>query len=172
MARVKPFSARRLSAAAALLLIAATATMVPWRLVAQEPKPEEPRVNAAVVPLRDQGSEPEEEEQKITATFIRSRPQEPNAGTDPATLKALTRLQELGAMPAGAQGDGLSIGIQSGWKGTAADLDLIAQLADLKWLYFNLDHVPAADIGKLMPKLKRPLEFLGLEVLSDERLTA
>ena len=153
MARVKPFSVRRLSAAGCVVLLSAAVTIVPWRLVAGEPKADE-------------------EKPPVTATFIRSRPQEPNAGTDPATLKALKRLQELGATPAGATGNGLTIGIQSGWKGTAVDLDLIAQLADLKWLYFNLDHVPAADIGKLMPKLKRRLEFFGLESLSDERLTA
>jgi beta-lactamase regulating signal transducer with metallopeptidase domain len=149
MTRVKPFSARRLTLAATALSLAAIATIVPWRLVAAE-----------------------DDTPPITATFIRARPQAPKEGTDPRTLEILERLQELGATPAEVQGDGLSIGIQSGWKGTAADLDPIAELGPFKLLYFDFDQVPAADVGKLMTKLKRPIDLLGLESLSDERLTA
>ncbi|HEY1785824.1 MAG TPA: M56 family metallopeptidase [Pirellulales bacterium] len=152
MTRVKPFSARRLAAAACLLLVAAAVTIVPWRLVAAEPK--------------DDDDQP-----RVTATFIRARPQAPPEGTDPATLEILKRLRELGAAPADFQGDGPAVGIQSGWRGKADDLEAIAKLPHLRMLYFDLDQVAAADVGKLMPELDHPINLLAFESLSDERLT-
>ena len=159
MARVKPFSARRLAVALGAVLLTAVATIVPWRLVAAEPKPEKQKavVTGTWAPNR----------------FVRGRPQQPKEETDPVTLAALKRLREMGATPAGVQPfSGLLIGIQNGWKGTEADLDLIAQVADLKWLYFGLDDVSAEAVATLVPKLKQPLDVLGLQGLSDERLTA
>jgi beta-lactamase regulating signal transducer with metallopeptidase domain/Leucine-rich repeat (LRR) protein len=146
---------------------------MPGVVISGAPAPSAAFVN---VPDRQIAAEPKPADDKpqITGTFIRARPQEPKEGTDAATLTALKRLRELGATPAGIQGDAeaLSIGIQGGWKGTPADLEMIAQLPDLKRLYFDFDQISATDVGKLMPKLKRPLEFLGLESLSDKRLTA
>jgi Leucine-rich repeat (LRR) protein len=163
MSRVKPFSARRLAAAACLLLVAALVTIVPWRLVAAQPKAAEPK-----------SSEPKDDDDqpRVTATFIYVRPQAPPEGTDPATLEILKRLRELGAAPAEFQGDGPAVGIQSGWRGKAADLEAIAKLPHLRMLYFDLDQVAAADVGKLMPKLDHPINLLAFESLSDERLTA
>ncbi|HEY1785826.1 MAG TPA: hypothetical protein VGG30_09770, partial [Pirellulales bacterium] len=73
--------------------------------------------------------------------------------------------------PAGVLSDtGVSIG--KGWKGAEADLDRIAQLVDLKSLYFDFGYVSAEAVARLIPKLKQPVGFLSLEGLSDERLTA
>ena len=98
-------------------------------------------------------------------------PREPKAALDPVSDRAIERLKELGAT-AFEQESGLLVDIQYGWKGTDADLDLLADVADINQLDLDLDAVGAEAIGKLTLKLKRPVESLALSNLSDERVAA
>ena len=124
---------------------------------AAEPKLEEQEENGSTTDV-------------ITGVFFPNRSKEP---PDPATLAVLERLKELGAGTTPADFiPYISVSIGKGWKGIEADLDLIAQVADLNSLYFDLDEVSAEAVAKLVPKLKQPAKSLHLDGLSDERLTA
>ncbi|HEY1785825.1 MAG TPA: M56 family metallopeptidase [Pirellulales bacterium] len=58
MTRVKAFSARRFAIAAGVLSIAAALTIVPWRLVAAEPKPEKEKPPLAAEPTPAEEEDP------------------------------------------------------------------------------------------------------------------
>ena len=160
MARVKPFSARRLAIAACLLSLTGIIALIPWRLVAYEVKSEQQLAAGA-------GSE-QEAPSTVTGTTFAVDPAgkgAQKAEADPAAQRALKRLKELGATPAGLK----QIGIQGGWKGKDADLSLVNDLPDLNWLYLDLEqHVGVEGFAKVQPK--RPIRNMILDAVSDEIL--
>ena len=115
---------------------------------------------------------PAAEGPKTPSTFSSSaaEPRETTEGqkADAATAqRAFKRLKELGATPASLK----QIGIQDGWKGTDADVSLVNDLPDLKWLHVDLERhvgVGVEAIGTL--QLKRPVEALILAGVSDDIL--
>jgi len=150
MTRVRPFSARRFTLAAVAALSIGVCGVVPWRLVAQEPRPATPKAD----PKPEGKAEQKPNESSETKSDT----------NDPAAAKALARLKELGAQPATAK----QIGIQSGWRGTDTDLKFINALPELKWLFVELERVTPAGLAEIirMP----PIETLILHGLSDANL--
>ncbi|HEY2838573.1 MAG TPA: M56 family metallopeptidase [Pirellulales bacterium] len=99
-----------------------------------------------------------------TTAFTTDAPDDkpgPKPAGDPAAQRALEQLKALGAQPATLK----QIGIQSGWKGSDADLKLINELPELNWLYIEFERVGAGALAEL--KIEHPMEFLAFRELSD-----
>jgi Leucine-rich repeat (LRR) protein len=135
MSRVKPIFARRLSAAAWALLFAVIATVAASRLVAQE--------SASTSDPKPAGNAASQ------------------AAADSAAPPALARLKGLGAIATTSR----HVGLWRGWRGTAADLKLLDDLADFQMLYFDADAIGVESIAGL--HLTRPIKHLVPQILSD-----
>ncbi len=166
MTQVKPFSARRLTFAAGVLLLITATGIVPWRLVAQqiEPKrgpspPSNGTFAAPTAPTDKQAADMAE----AAATAV---------GLDPAERTALVRLRSAGAMigdvRTGRPAPALSIIIAQGWKGTSDDLMMLGELPAIGFLTLDLDHLAGDDLSGL--KLKKPIEDLNVLHATDATL--